>query len=132
MKLHLALICALSVAAISPAYADEPIPKKLCIFDPAGVNGSIFTMMKDYQLEALKWGIKFEMKPYTDEKTAADDFKAGQCDAALITGTRVRPFIPFGGTLEAMGALPDYGLVQGLLKFLSKPTSAKALESGDR
>ena len=78
----------------------------LCIYDPAGANGDVFNLMKDYRTAAAGWGVDFTLKPYTDEKTAAEDFKAGQCTAALITGTRARPFQKFSSSIEAMGA-PD-------------------------
>ncbi len=55
---------------------------------------------------ALKEGIKLKLRAYSDEKVAAEDFKAGQCDAVLLTGTRARKFNRFNGTLEAMGAVP--------------------------
>ena len=51
--------------------------------------------------------VQFDLKAYTDEQTAFDDFKAKKCDAVVITGTRavVSTLLRH---LEAMGALPDY------------------------
>ena len=48
--------------------------------------------MKEYRIAALGWGVDFKLKPYTDEKTAAEDFKAGQCDGVVLTGTRYVAF----------------------------------------
>ena len=78
----------------------------LCVYDPSGANGDAFQLMKEYRIAALGWGVDFKLKPYTDEKTAAEDFKAGQCDGVVLTGTRVRSFQKFTGTIEAMGAVP--------------------------
>lgn len=109
----------------------EPVKKSFCVFDPSGANGQVFQLMKDYKLEAVAWGVDFELKPYTDEKLAADDFKAGKCDASLLTATRLRPFHKFAGTLEAMGALPDYETAEMAISALSKGGAAKLMRNGD-
>ena len=130
MKIGLAaslVVIGLSVNSIANAEAAD---KTLCIYDPAGVNGDIFNMMKQYQLEALALGVKFEMKPYTNEKTAASDFQASQCSAALVTGTRARPFHKFAGSIEAMGALPAYSHLKTTVNALSRPGAAKLMKSG--
>ena len=123
------LASALTFALSLPTYAAEK--KSLCVYDPGGGNGDIFNMMKDYRTSALGWGVDFTMKPYTDEKTAAEDFKAGQCDAVLMTGTRVRQFHQFAGTIEAMGALPQYDQLKRVLGTLAKPQAEKLMKSGD-
>lgn len=110
--------------------AAQPAAKKLCVFDVSGKNGDIFNMMKDYQARALEWGIKFEMKPYTDEKIAAGDFKAGQCDAVLATGTRVRKFHSLAGTVEAMGALPTYAHLHKMLVNMHHKRMGKLMKKG--
>ncbi len=110
--------------------AAQPQEKKLCVFDVSGKNGDIFNMMKDYQAQALGWGVKFTMKPYTDEKIAAGDFKAGQCDAVLATGTRVRKFHKLAGTVEAMGALPTYKHLFKMLSSLHDKRMARLMKAG--
>lgn len=123
-------LCA-TVLFAGPALANTPVKKTMCVFDPSGASGQIFQLMKDYKLEALKWGVDFDLKAHTDEKTAADDFKAGECDAALISGTRLRPFHKFAGSLEAMGALPSYKHIKRIIRSLSKPKAAKFMKNGD-
>src|SRR5690606_33502407 len=78
-------VCAVLVSLVvaTPAFA-----KSLCVFDVSGANGDSYAAMKEFQAEAAGWGVDFELKPYTNEKTAADDFKTGKCDAVLVTGTR--------------------------------------------
>ena len=60
--------------------------RKFCVFDIIGANGDIYNIMKDYKTAAVAWGVDVELKPFTDEKIAAEDLKAGQCDAAVLTG----------------------------------------------
>lgn len=126
----LAAALTLLATAAAPALA-EPVKKTFCVFDPSGANGQVFQLMKDYKVEALAWGVDFELKPYTDEKTAADDFKAGKCDAALLTATRLRPFHKFAGSLEAMGALPDYAIAKQVIESLSKEAAAPLMVNGE-
>ena len=122
-------LLALVLLSAGPAVAGQP--GRLCVYDPSGANGDVFNLMKDYQAAAVAWGVDFELKPYTDEKTAAEDFKAGQCEAVLMTGTRCRQFHKFAGTLEAMGGLPEYGQLKSIVRSLSKAGAAKLMTSGD-
>ncbi|MFN3198747.1 MAG: putative solute-binding protein [Bradymonadia bacterium] len=115
--------------AASSAFAGEA--KTLCVYDPSGANGDSFQFMKDYKTAAVAWGVDFTLKPFTDEKIAAEDFKASQCDVALLTGTRTRAFNKFTGTIEAMGALSEYPLLKKLIKNLASPKAGKLMRSGD-
>ena len=117
------------VALALPAQASTKA--SLCIYDPAGANGDVFNLMKDYRAAAAGWGVDFTLKPYTDEKTAAEDFKAGQCTAALTTGTRARPFQKFSSTVEAMGALPTYGNLKSVVSSLLSKKAARLMTQGE-
>lgn len=119
-----ALACLL--LALPAARAAEK--RTICVYDPSGANGDIFQMMKDYQVAALEWGVSAELKPYTDEKIASEDFKAKQCDGVLMTGTRGRSLNSFSATLEAMGAVPTYALLKSILTpLLGSPKGAAVL-----
>ncbi|RMF19918.1 MAG: hypothetical protein D6758_00650, partial [Gammaproteobacteria bacterium] len=119
------------LAAVSfSAHAELP-KRSFCIFDPIGANGPLFNVMKSAKPAALKWGVELEMRAYTDEKIAAEDFKAGQCDSVLLTGTRARDFNKFTGSLEAMGAIQSDAQMKMLLQTLSGPKAAKLMRSGD-
>ncbi|MCL2326466.1 MAG: DUF6091 family protein [Proteobacteria bacterium] len=120
------LFCMLGVGS---AQAKEA--RTLCVYDPSGANGDAFAAMKDYQVAASAWGVDFTLKPYTNEKTAAEDFKAGKCDAVFLTGVRARNFTKFASTLEALGALPSYELLGEAITLLAQPKAAKLLKSGD-
>lgn len=124
-----ALILLAAVLAAPAARAAEK--RTLCVYDPSGAMGDAYNMMKDYRAAAVAWGVEFTMTPYTDEKTAAEDFKAGKCDAALLTGVRARGFNKFAGTIEAMGAVTSYKQLHKVVALLANPKAAGKMKSGD-
>ncbi len=104
-------------------------PKKMCVFDLLGANGPVFSQMKDYKTAALAWGVELELKPYTSERVAAEDFKAGLCDAVSFTGIRARQFNAFTGTLDAIGAMPTYDHLKSVITTISGKKAAKLMFS---
>lgn len=54
-----------------------------------------------------------DLKPYTDQRIVAEDFKAGQCDAVALTGLRGRQFNTFTGAYITfwIGAIAAYAAV---------------------
>ncbi len=103
---------------------------RICIFDPIGANGPAVGYAKDYMLEAKKWGINADIKAYTDERVAAEDLKAGQCDAAAITTLRAKQFNKFVGSLDAVGGIPDNAHMDLVLKTLASPRMAPLMRNG--
>lgn len=103
---------------------------RICIFDPIGANGPAVGYAKDYMLEAKKWGVNADIKAYTDERVAAEDLKAGQCDAAAITTLRAKQFNKFVGSLDAVGGIPDNAHMDMVLKTLSSPRMAPLMRNG--
>ncbi|SDC77371.1 hypothetical protein SAMN05421749_1149 [Acinetobacter marinus] len=71
-----------------------------CVFDLVGTQGDVYALMKDYQLASKQWGANIELKAYTDERVLTEDFKAGKCDGASITGMRGRQFNSFTGSID--------------------------------
>ncbi|HEY3354908.1 MAG TPA: putative solute-binding protein [Polyangia bacterium] len=129
---RLGTILAAALITLSAAGAHAaPVELTVCVYDPSGANGDAFNMMKDYRTAAAAWGVNLTLKPYTEEKTAAEDFKAQKCHAALLTGVRTRTFVPFSGSIEAMGGLPDYGQLRSVVANLAKPAGAKLMKKGD-
>ncbi|MDP2228224.1 MAG: DUF6091 family protein, partial [Moraxellaceae bacterium] len=123
------LLAGAALALSSTAMAN---PKQtLCVWDILGAQGDVYNMMKDYRLAAAKWGANFEMKPYTDEKIASEDFKAGQCDAVVMTGLRGRQFNAFTGSMDSIGSLPTYEAQKRALAMLSGASAAKFMVSGN-
>ena len=117
-----AAIVTASVAFSSAAHAKQT----LCVFDLLGTGGDVYAMMKDYSLAAAKWGADVDLKPYTDERIAAEDFKAGQCDAVSLTGLRGRQFNTFTGSIDSIGAITTYDV----LTLLSNTKMAPYMVSG--
>lgn len=124
------LVAQLGVSGVSAAPAAKLEKRTFCVFDPLGANGSLFSTAKDYGTKALEWGVDLHLRPYTDEKIASDDFKAGQCDAVLLTGARARPFNKFASTLEAIGAIPSETVMRNLVNMLASPKAAKFMTQG--
>lgn len=117
------------VTAANAAMAGLP-QRTLCVFDVAGSHGDIFSRMKDYQIAALDWGVELKLKAYTEEKVAAEDFKAEQCDAVTLTGLRARAFNKFTGTINAFGAIPTYEHMRLVMQAVANPKLAKRMRNG--
>jgi hypothetical protein len=124
------------VKAIKALYPDMlvngEIPRRrICIWDIGGRSGPIFAAAQDQMPKMLEYGIEVDMEAYTSESILSEDFKAGKCDAALMTGLKARTFNKFSGTIDAVGALPSLSHVKVLLRAVSNPKMAKYLEHGD-
>lgn len=105
--------------ACSSAHAGQQVT--LCIWDPLGAQGDGFSTMKDFVLTARNWGADVTLKAYTDERVATEDFKAGQCDGALMSGLRARSFIPFTGSIDSVGSIPSYTHMRKVIDLLANP-----------
>ncbi len=121
-----AAIVTASVAFSSAAHAKQTV----CVFDLLGTGGDVYAMMKDYSLAAAKWGADVDLKPYTDERIVAEDFKAGQCDAVSLTGLRGRQFNTFTGSIDSIGAITTYAQMRDVLTLLSNTKMAPYMVSG--
>lgn len=121
--------CAIALCSLSATYSAAAEKRSMCVFDPLGATGPVFSLTKDSKVKALEWGYDIELRAYTDEKIASDDFLAGQCDAVLLTDVRAREFNKFTGTLVALGAIPGYDELSTLLRTLSSPKAAPLMRS---
>ena len=127
----ISLLAQLGLTSMQVAAAPAALEKRMfCVFDPLGANGSLFGTAKDFATKALEWGYDLKLRPYTDEKIATDDFKAGQCDSVLVTGARARPFNKFASTVEAIGAIPSESVMRNLVNMLATPKAAKYMSEG--
>ena len=118
----------------SNAFAAQDLPQKtFCVFDIIGTQGPIFDIMKDYKLAALNWGVELNMTAYTDEKIAAEDFKAGKCDAVALSGLRGRAFNSFTGSIDSVGSIPTDAHMKKVLEILASdnPKIAQRMVNGD-
>ncbi|MBQ0753689.1 MAG: hypothetical protein KBT87_05805 [Gammaproteobacteria bacterium] len=127
-KLSVLLITA-ALSLSLPLHASEQ--RKICVFDLIGNVGPVMGAMRDWQVAALEWGVDVELVPFTNEAIAAEDLKAGKCDAALITGIRSRLFNSYAGTLDSVGGVPTMDHLRILLQVLSTPgASSEKLNNG--
>ncbi|MDF2446003.1 MAG: hypothetical protein K0S46_1239 [Moraxellaceae bacterium] len=126
--LLLALLLPASLAQAGALDNAKPLPKpvkmRFCLFDPMGAGGDITSRARDLALEAQKWNLFVEIKSYMDERVAAEDFKAGQCEGVAMTTLRAKQFNRMVGSIDSPGNLPDYEHVKSLLKTLSNPVLA--------
>lgn len=125
------IIMSLSLATAAMLSTTVQAKQTFCVFDLAGTAGDVYALMKDYALASKGWGGDPELKVYTDERVAAEDFKAGKCDGVSITGMRGRQFNSFTGSLDAIGALPDLKLAVNVMQLLAKPQLAADMVNGN-
>lgn len=104
--------------------------KSICTWDPVGVNGPVMAFYADLKPKAIAWGIDLEFKAYTDEKIASNDFKAGVCDAAHLSAILSRDYVPFGGTLDAIGGLVSDDGLNKILATLASPKAGELMSNG--
>lgn len=121
---------------VAQATGMKPLEKtlriKACIYDPIGAGGPINQYAKDIMLEAKRWNVDLSIKSYTDERVAAEDFKAGQCDAVAVSTLRAKQFNQFAGSFDAIGNLTDYEQMKTALKVVhTSPRLTPLLINGD-
>lgn len=119
------LVCSLCSASV---HALEK--KSLCVWDPVGVNGPVMTFYADLKPKAIAWGIDLEFKAYTDEKVASNDFKAGICDGAHLSAILSRDYVPFAGTLDAIGGIMSDEGLNKVLATLASPKAGSLMVNG--
>lgn len=104
--------------------------KSICTWDPVGVNGPVMTFYADLKPKAIAWGLDIEFRAYTDEKIASNDFKAGVCDAAHLSAILSRDYVPFGGSLDAIGGIVSDTGLNKILATLASPKAGKLMSNG--
>ena len=123
--------------AISKLVGFDQMPKGssfkrvICIWDIAGRSGPVFNAAMEQRALAVEYGINLEMVPYTSETVMVEEFKAGRCDAALMSGLRARQFNLYSGSVDAIGAVPDSKHMQTLLQVLAHPKQAGHMVQGE-
>ena len=117
---------------LQPAHATTE-KLTLCVFDPLGERGDIFNYAKDYVLQMPRFGLmnRVVLKAYANETILSEDFKAGQCDGAMMSNLRARAFNHFTGSLDAIGALPTRPDINMALSALASKAMAPKMSEGD-
>lgn len=127
----LALVGGATLLGSSATLAAEPVPITMCGFMLMGEGGPEHQLLLDYQTAALQWGVKLEIKSYTNEKIVAEELKSGVCDLANMTSMQARNFNKFTGTLDAPASMPTYEHLRTVLQTLAKPSAAKYMRDGE-
>lgn len=109
----------------------QRLRRVICIWDLVGRNGPIFGAAMEARAQALEFGVELEMVPYTNEGVMVEEFKAGRCDAALMSGLRARQFNKYTGTIDAIGAVPDRDHLRTLFQVATHPSKAGHMVRGD-
>nr|WP_315195969.1 putative solute-binding protein [uncultured Aquabacterium sp.] len=128
----------ISMAATATAQAGQ----KVCVYDLLGTSGDLFNMAKDYAVAMQKQGATIELKGYTDERVASEDFRTGQCDAVIATAFRTRQFNAVAGSLDTLGATTivrdgkinindSYEVVRKVIQTYTAPQAARLMTEGN-
>jgi TRAP-type C4-dicarboxylate transport system substrate-binding protein len=113
-----------------PAPLPKPVNVRFCLFDPMGPNGKITQTARELVKLAQEWNLFVELKVYTDERVAAEDFKAGQCEGAAISTLRAKQFNFTVGSIDAPGNLRNYDEMKSLLTMLANPVVSSLAING--
>ena len=144
---HRSLLCAqplaLAAAALLSAVAVSAHAKNVvCVWDVAGKSGDVFAAATDYAVAMTKAGATLELKGYTDERVAVEDFRAGQCDAVIATSFRTRQFNGVAGSVDSIGSTliikngkvdidAGYEVLRRVIQVFSSPAGAKLMVDGN-
>lgn len=109
-----------NVKGLPPAFV-KPVKISICFFDMQGSTGEFYSRAKDLGLIARRWNIIADFKVMRDEDKVAEDFKAGKCDAAVLSTLHAREFNKFMGSVDAVGGIPTYEHMRLLLRTLFDP-----------
>lgn len=113
----------------------------LCAWDILGKGGEVHALAQDYAVAMAREGVHFEVRTFTDERVVAEDFRAGQCAAAILTGFRVRPFNQLTGSLDSLGSAvvvrdgkvdlaASYEVLRKLIQVFAAPQAASLMIEG--
>nr|WP_228256377.1 putative solute-binding protein [Acinetobacter wuhouensis] len=101
----------------------------ICVFDVQGRSGDIFKTIEEWALEAKKSQADIKLIAYQKEEEADADFKAGKCDGAFLTSLRARYYNKFGGSIDALGAVPNNVIAEKAIKYALDQRNAKRMIS---
>ncbi|MDI1261253.1 putative solute-binding protein [Aquabacterium sp.] len=127
---------------LSSLSAQAATAQKVCVYDMLGAAGDLFSMTKDYVLAMQKFGANITLKGYTDERQAAEDYRAGQCDGVITTAFRARQFNRTSGAIDTLGAttivrdgkidMPgSYEVVRKLIQTYASPAARALMVEGE-
>jgi len=132
-----AVITLMLASMVGSAQANQTF----CVYDMLGVTGDLFNMSKDYVVAMQRHGVTIDLKGYTDERVATEDFRTGQCDAVIATAFRIRQFNAVAGSIDTLGATTivrngkidiaaSYEVVRKLIQTYASPAATKLMTTG--
>ena len=135
---HAGLGLVLAAACAASAQAGQ----KICVYDLLGTSGDLFNMAKDYAVAMQRHGASMELKGYTDERVASEDFRTGQCDAVIATGFRTRQFNAVAGSIDTLGSTTivrdgkidiamSYEVVRRVMQTFASPKAEALMTEGN-
>lgn len=113
-----------------PTPLPKPVELSFCLFDPFGTGGKVVAIARELATYAKAFNLIADIRPYTDERVAAEDFKAGRCDVVAISTLRAKQFNNVLGSIDAPGNLRNYAEMKTLLTQLAKPVVASLAING--
>lgn len=105
-------------------------PTTMCIWDPTGNQGPVYSFFFDLRVKALSWGVDLEKRTYESELEALELLERGECDVSVVTAILARDYVTFGGSLDAIGAVRSQAQLELLLATLNSPKLRPALQQG--
>lgn len=131
-----------AVALMVMSTATAQAAHKVCVYDMLGASGDLFNMAKDYAVAMQKAGATVELKGYTDERVATEDFRTGQCDAVIATAFRTRQFNAAAGSVDTLGSTTivrdgkidinaSYEVLRKLVQTYAAPAASKLMVDGN-
>lgn len=132
----------LFLAATSLTLSTVAEAQLICVYDLLGSAGDQYNMAKDFAIAAQGMGAKVQLKSYTDENIATQEFIAGQCDGLIATGLRTRKFNSIAGSLDALGVstilrngkvdMPaSYDVIRKTIQVFNTPAGSKMMTNGN-
>lgn len=105
--------------------------RKVCIWDPVGTQGPVWSFFSDLVVKAIPWGLDLQFTPYADENKVAKDLKAKLCDIGIVTAILSRDFVQFAGTLDAIGGITSEEMLKKTLATITSPKATDLMSSDD-
>ncbi len=113
----------------------------LCAWDLLGKGGDVHALAQDYAAAMAREGVHFEVRTFTDERVVAEDFRVGQCAAAILTGFRARSFNQVTGSLDSLGSAvvvrdgkvdlaASYEVLRKIIQVFAAPQAASLMIEG--
>lgn len=105
--------------------------KTFCVWDPVGRTGPVMTFYSDVIPKAQAWGLRIKFEAYTEETDAVKAFKAGKCEAVVITSILSRQFVKFAGTMDAIGAINSQEGLELAIATLTRQRAGNLMIEGN-